>query len=91
VDIWNVPESGDPTPLWADLDFGTAGEALDLDAGAYTVGIDVDDDETPDLTFELPELDAGTVVNVFAVADSDENVFLIAELPSGDTARIDPN
>jgi hypothetical protein len=91
VDIWNVPESGEPAPLWTDLDFGTAGEALDLDAGAYTVGIDVDDDEMPDLTFELPDLDAGTVVNVFAVADSDENVFLIVELPSGDTARIDPN
>jgi hypothetical protein len=90
VDVWNIPESGDPTPIWSDLDFGSAGEAVDLDAGSYTVGVDVDDDETPDLTFVLPALDAGVVVNVFAVNDADDAVFLIAELPDGSTARIDP-
>jgi hypothetical protein len=89
VDIWNVPESGAPAPLWTDVDFGVAGTALDLPAGAYTIGVDVDDDMTPDLTFALPELRAGTVVNVFAVNDGDD-VFLVAHLPDGSTARIDP-
>src|SRR5688572_10788940 len=48
-----------------------------------------DDDAVPDLTFELPELSAGTVANVFAVADAGE-VFLLAQLPDGSTLRVEP-
>jgi len=90
VDLWNVPESGEPAPLWTDVDFGVAGAAIDLPAGAYTIGIDVDDDASPDLTFELPELAAGTFANVFAVNDEDGGVFLLAQLRDGSTVRIDP-
>jgi hypothetical protein len=90
VDIWNIPESGDPAPLWENLATGAVGDAVDVPAGAYTVGIDVDDDATPDLTFDLPDLAAGTVANAYAVNDGDD-VFLIAQLPDGATARIDPN
>jgi len=90
VDLWNVPESGAPSPLWIDVDFGVAGNALDLDEGAYTIGVDVDNDMTPDLIFVLPELSAGTVANVFATNDEDDNVFLVAQLADGSTVRIDP-
>jgi hypothetical protein len=90
VDLWNVPDSGTPAPLWTNVDFGVAGAPLDLPAGAYTVGVDVDDDMSPDLLFRLPALPAGTVANVYAVNDSEENVFLLAQLPDGSTARVDP-
>jgi len=90
VDIWNLPASGAPASLWSNVDFGAAGAALDLEAGAYRIGIDVDNDATPDLTFALPDLEAGAFVNVFAVNDEDANVFLIAQLRDGTTARIDP-
>lgn len=90
VDLWNVPEAAEATPLWTDVDFGVASAMLDLPAGAYTIGVDVDDDASPDLTFELPELAAGTFVNVFAVNDEEGEVFLLAQLTDGSTARIDP-
>jgi hypothetical protein len=60
-----------------------------LDAGAYTLGVDVDDDMTPDLTFVLPALPAGTFANVFAANDDAGDVFLVAELRDGSTVRID--
>lgn len=89
VDIWNIPETGAPAPLWTDVDFGAAGGALDVAAGAYTIGIDVDDDATPDLTFTLPELAAGSFVNVFATRDDSDDVFLLAQLRDGSTVRVD--
>jgi len=89
VDIWVIPEMGSPTPLYTDVDFGAVGDALDVPAGAYTLGLDVDNDANPDLIFLTPALAAGTVANVFAVKKGDE-VFLIAQLNDGTTARIDP-
>jgi len=89
VDLWHVPESAEATPLWTDVDFGVAGAALDIPAGSYTIGVDVDDDASPDLTFELPELPAGTFVNVFAVNDDAGDVFLLAQLQNGSTVRVD--
>lgn len=89
VDIWNITDPGAPAPLYEDVAFGVAGDALDVPAGAYTIGIDVDDDANPDLAFELPALAAGVIVNLFAVADTN-GVFLLAQLPDGSTARIDP-
>jgi hypothetical protein len=89
VDIWNIPAMGEPTALYTDVDFGVVGAYLDLPAGAYTLGIDVDNDGTPDLTFTTPALAAGTVANVFAVKQASA-VFLLAQFADGTTARIDP-
>jgi hypothetical protein len=61
---------------------------MDLPAGAYSVGFDVDNDATPDVAFDLPALPAGTVANVFAVSEG-STVFLIAQLQDGTVARID--
>jgi hypothetical protein len=90
VDLWNIPESGDPTPLWTNVDFGVAGDGLDVPAGAYTIGVDVDNDMTPDLTFALPELAAGSFANVFATNDDGGDVFLLVQLRDGTTLRVNP-
>lgn len=88
VDIWNVTDPENPAPLYENVGFGVAGEAADLPAGAYAIGFDVDADAVPDLTFELPELAAGSIANLFAVNDG--SVFLLAQFADGTTARIDP-
>ena len=90
VDIWNIPETGDPAPLYENVPFGAAGDYLDVPASAYTLGFDVDDDATPDVIFDVPALEAGTVANVFATNDDAGNVFLVAQLADGSTVRIDP-
>lgn len=89
VDIWNIPASGSPSMLYENVDFGVAGNYLDIPAGAYTLGFDVDNDATPDVVFALPNLDAGTVANVFAVSNSMGSVYLLAQLQNGVVARID--
>jgi len=91
VDIWNVPSTGTPTPLYQDVDFGVAGGYLTIPAGAYTLGFDVDNDASPDVTFTTPALAAGTVANIFAVSDSGGNVYLLAQLQNSQIVRIDPN
>lgn len=88
VDIWNVPESGSPAPLYENVPFGAVGEYLELPAAAYTVGFDVNDDAVPDVMFELPALPEGAIANLFAVNDG--SVHLLAQLSDSTTVRIDP-
>jgi hypothetical protein len=88
VDIWNIPEDGSPAPLYTDVGFGAVGEYLELPAAPYTVGFDVDEDAVPDLVFEIPELPAGTIANLFAVNDG--SVHLLAQLADDTVVRIDP-
>jgi hypothetical protein len=90
VDIWVIPETGDPTILYENVDFGVAGDYLDLPAAAYTLGFDLDNDDTPDVIFDIPELTAGTVANVLAVNDSTGAVSLQAQLRDGSVVQIDP-
>jgi len=90
VDIWNIPASGDATPLFTGVDFGDISEYLEVPADAYTLGFDVDGDATPDLTFDLPELSEGAVANVFATQDSMGNVVVIPHLEDSTTAQIAP-
>jgi hypothetical protein len=89
VDIWNLPDMGDPAKLYAGVPFGGVGDYLDLPAGAYSIGFDVDADAVPDVIFDLPALPAGTVANVFAVSDS-SGVYLVAQLQDGTIATIRP-
>ena len=89
VDVWNIPGTGDPAKVISQLDFAKSSDTLDLPAGSYTLGIDVNADAKPDLVFKTPDLPAGIYLNVFAVKDG-AAVFLIAQLPDGSTARIDP-
>ena len=89
VDIWNIPEAGNPGALYEDVGYGMVGNYLELPEGAYTIGFDVNNDASPDLTFRLPALPAGTVANVFAIKD-DSGVYLIAQLQDGTIATISP-
>ena len=90
VDIWLIPEMGLAYPLWENVDFGAAGNALDFPAAAMVVGIDVDDDAAMDFIFDVPALTAGTSANVFAATDSMGSLFLNVQLMDGSTVRIDP-
>jgi hypothetical protein len=90
VDLWSVPDMGEPDLLYENVGFGTASEALDLPPGTHRLGVDADNDARPDLIFDMPDLSAGIYVNLFAVTDSSGAPFLLAELPGGITARVDP-
>lgn len=91
VDIWNIPAAGAPTPLYENVDFGVAGGYLTIPAGAYTLGFDVDNDATPDVTFTTPALAAGTIANIFAVSNAGGNVYLLAQLQNSQVVQINPN
>jgi len=89
VDIWDV--TGEPAALIPDFDYGSATEFLELPAQAYVIGVDIDDDMTPDVTFNIPMLDAGTIATVFAVTDADGNPSLMAQLGGSTVVPIMPN
>ena len=89
VDVWNIPDTGDPAILYENVGYGSASDYTDLAVGAYTLGIDVDNDTSPDMLFDMPGLSAGSVVNVFAVKDG-ENVYLLAQPGDGSVTKIDP-
>lgn len=79
VDIWNITDAASPSPLIVDFDFGTATDFLDIPAQAYKLGLDVNNDANPDLTFNIPALPAGTVANLYAIVGA-EGPFLAGQL-----------
>lgn len=89
VDIWAIPEMGSPSILWENVGLGDAGSYIEIPIGPVTLGIDVNNDASPDLIYDIPSLPSDTIANVFAVRDPSGNVFLIAQLMSGPTVRID--
>jgi hypothetical protein len=74
--------------LYQDLAFGAAGDAIEVPAGAYTIGLDVNDDHHADLLFDLPHLGEGTIANVFAVTDLHGAASLFAQLGDGTYADV---
>ncbi|MEQ1570812.1 MAG: DUF4397 domain-containing protein [Myxococcota bacterium] len=74
--------------LISDFDEGEV-QSLDLAAGAYAVGLDLDNDAVADVIFDVPDLGADVVVNVFAVLDG-ATPKLLAHLPDGTTALLEP-
>jgi len=90
VDIWEI--SGDPIPLLEDVDFAAIAPLDDLPAGPLELGIDVNDDAMPDLTFSVDATPlAGTQLNVFANNDENGGVALVIQLPDGTVLAVDPN
>jgi hypothetical protein len=79
VDVLNIASGGAATTLLSDLDFATASGTLDIPAGAYTVGLDVNNDLAADVIFSLPELTAGANATVYAIKDA-IGPFLAAQL-----------
>ncbi len=84
VDVWDL---GSGVKIIDDFEFGATG-VLDVPAGALDVGLDLDEDAVPDVTFAVPDLGADTLVNVFPISD-DDGVALFAVYSDGVTARVD--
>ncbi len=92
VDIWNITDANMPTPLVEDLDFKADTGFVEIPAAAYELGVDVDNDAMPDLTFSIPALPEGTIANVFAVEGSGlSGVQLVAQPSEGDVIVIPSN
>lgn len=88
VDVYDIAADGTATEILSDIDFGTAADPIDLPAGAYTLGVDANNDATPDLYFALPQLDSG-LANLYVTQDADGTVFALAQLDGATTVRID--
>lgn len=88
VDLWAIPTSGAPAPLITDFDEGEQ-QQLDLPAAAYRVGVDTNNDATPELLFDIPALAASQVVDLFAVKEG-ANVRLVAVLDGATVVPINP-
>ena len=84
VDLWDL-DTG--VKILDDFNFGFY-STLDLPPGALNLGLDLDEDAVPDVSFAVPELGVDTIVNVFAIAD-DDGVALYAVYLDGVTARVD--
>ncbi len=92
VDIWNVTDPENPSPLVENVDFAGSATLPDIPAGPVEVGVDVDDDAQPDLTFSVDTTAAaGLQINAYANNDADGNVALLAQLPDGTVLPIAPN
>ena len=89
VDLYAQRDDGTFEQLVDALDFGTAADPIEVDAGAQTLGLDADLDGVVDLAFELPSLVAGTIANLYAAVDADGSVFALAQLRDGNTLRIE--
>lgn len=90
VDVYSLDPAGTATQILQNIDFGTAADPLDLPPGAYTLGVDVDDNALPDLYFKLPDLPGGTLANVYVTQEDGGAVFVLAQLDGDETVRIDP-
>jgi hypothetical protein len=95
VNIWNVTDLENPTPLFTEVSFEDVSAALDLPAGTYALGIDINRDNRPNLLYPLPELAGGTLANVFATPNPDGTFVLVAQLyaddiPASTTAVLQP-
>jgi hypothetical protein len=92
VDVYAIdPETGAPTELVKNVDFGDASAPLDVAAGAYTLGVDLDNDMKPEVYLELPGLEAGTLANVYVTEDEGGKVFALAQLDGATTAKVLPS
>src|SRR5690606_1670983 len=70
-----------PGLLIEDLDFG-ASKTVDIPALPTLIGIDLDNDTVPDLTFGVPGL-GSVFVDIYAVNETGGSpVFLLAHLPN---------
>ena len=87
IDIINL---ADDSALLSDISLGDSA-VLDVPTGAYELGVDTNNDGTPELTFSVPELGAAVFANVYATNNDDGDVFLVAHLPDGTTVQIDPS
>lgn len=91
VDVWVVDDSCAPSSmLLDDFAYGAVAANVDLPSTAVNVGFDVGGDGTVDACFKIPATITDAVINLYAVNDSEGKVSLIAALPDGTNAEINP-
>jgi len=84
VDIWDLDSD---TMLVDDVDFG-ATASVEIPMATATIGFDLDDDGSTEVSFALKEL-GEQLVNVFAVGVGDR-VWLATQTEDSDIAQVDP-
>lgn len=89
VDVWNVTDPMNPAPLVENFPFKANG-ALDVPSVALVVGLDVNNDGTPDASFDVPPLPADALVDVVAFSDDKDAPSLQAILGPGPLTQLDP-
>ena len=92
VDVLEVSDPATPVELLSDVPFAAAATLPDIPAGALEIGLDVNDDRVPDVTFSVPDLGLGGLqVNVFANNDGNAGVVLIVQLPDDTVLAVPAN
>lgn len=90
VDIWEI--SGDPVPLVEDVDYSGSATLPDIPAGPLEIGIDVNDDAMPDVTFSVDATPlGGAQLNVYASNDDAGAVALVVQLADGTVLTLPAN
>ena len=76
--------------LDANVSFGQAGAYIDLASGVggFLLGFDANGDQISDATFELPDMAAGEIANLYAASEG-PTISLVAQMTSGEILRIE--
>ncbi len=84
VDIYNIVADGAPVEIVSDLSYPNASGYLEVPAGAYQLGIDTNNDpSTLEVTFTTSEVEAGSILNLFAANTEDGSVVLVVQTDDG--------
>jgi hypothetical protein len=90
VDIWNITDMENATPLIPDFDYGaTVTTELPMGIG-FVLGVDIDNNEEADAIFTLPDNLSG-FVGLYAVNDTSGVPHLVAHFEDGQVAVISPD
>jgi hypothetical protein len=93
VDIWNVTPGSTAAVLLADVDYKASG-TLDLPVADYVIGLDTDNDGTPELTYTVPlatlAIPGGTYINAYA-NEGATSVDIVTQFDDATVIPIQPN
>ncbi|NNF07599.1 MAG: DUF4397 domain-containing protein [Candidatus Eisenbacteria bacterium] len=88
IDVYALFGDGSSDTWTNALGFGEYTMAMEIPGAQYRIGINVDEDPDPDLTFQLPTLVVGTVANLFLASDV-QDVFVLIQNENGVLTRVD--
>ena len=94
VDVWAGPSADMLSPLIPDFPFKASGNA-DVPDSDLVVGLDVDNDQTPDAVWAIPGAaltpGLGTLVHVFAFSDDQDAPSLQVVAADGPAIQLNPS
>lgn len=90
LDVWDLTNGAEPIMLDANVSFGQAGAPVDLTSGVggFLLGFDANGDQISDATFELPDMAAGEIANLYAVSEG-PTISLVTQMTSGEVLRLE--